>query len=109
MKRYPRPCTVSMKRGVWAASPSALRNSRTEWAGIESLTDTSGQMASSNAALVTNSPGCSTKCRRTAKVLRRRRISRLPRHNCSLFESSRKGGKWRKSTSTINRLSRIKS
>ena len=42
MKRYPRRCTVSMKRGVLASSPSAWRNSRIQTASTTSLTAVSG-------------------------------------------------------------------
>ena len=54
MKRYPRRCTVSMKRGVLASSPSAWRNSRIQTDSTTSLTAVSGQRASSKAALVSN-------------------------------------------------------
>jgi hypothetical protein len=54
MKRYPRRCAVSMKRGVLATSPSAWRSSRIQTESTTSLAVASGQRASSNAALVSN-------------------------------------------------------
>src|SRR5271155_1446537 len=98
-----------MKRGVSALSPNAARSSRTEMAGIESLTDTSGQTASSSAALVINWPGFSTRLRRTSKVFGLRWTSAAPRHNCALLASSRKGGKRRDSPFTVDRLTGIQS
>jgi hypothetical protein len=46
---------------VRASSPSTLRNSATQVAGIESLTIIPGHTASSSVALVTRRPGWSTK------------------------------------------------
>src|SRR4029450_7637134 len=82
-----------MNRGCLALSPSACRSSRTQTFRATSLTAVSGQTASNKASLVNNWPGCSTKQRRTAKVLGRRGSGCARRHNRSLARSRRKGGK----------------
>ena len=61
MKRNPRRCTVSIKRGALASSPSACRSSRIQTDRTTSLTSVSGQTASSKAALVSNWPGWATR------------------------------------------------
>ena len=93
INRYPRRCTVSIKRGDLASSPNTLRISLMQTFSTVSVTYVPGHTVCRNASLVTNWPARSISTRSTAYAFGVKARAWPFRHRHSLTESRENGGK----------------
>ena len=92
-KRKPTPCTVAMKRGAAASSPSATRSSRMARDRAASLTTVPAHTVSNSSALVKSLPGRDSSIDSSVKDLRVTATTLPSRRNWCSAASASKGPK----------------
>ena len=92
-KRKPTPCTVAMKRGAAASSPSATRSSRMARDRAASLTTVPAHTVSNSSALVKSLPGRDSSIDSSVKDLRVTATTVPSRRNWCSAASASKGPK----------------